>query len=160
LHAVLKQGFRGNILHLRGSHPTDDEVELALAQEPAQARCISLGDMEPKARMTMGEPGDDGRYQLIDERGGTADPCLPECRIGQEFKLLHAALELVEDDGAAFDEGAAIGGRLDPLGRPVSRLVRDGLADIQPRTTRAGGRSVTVVRLTITDAGRRALAVT
>jgi hypothetical protein len=42
----------------------------------------------------------------------------------------------------------------------LSRLVRDGLADIQPRTMRAGGRSVTVVRLTITDAGRRALAVT
>jgi hypothetical protein len=42
----------------------------------------------------------------------------------------------------------------------LSRLVRDGLADIQPRTTRVGGRSVTVVRLTITDAGRRALAVT
>ena len=39
----------------------------------------------------------------------------------------------------------------------LSRL-RDGLADIQPRTTRAGGRSVTVVRLTITEAGRRALA--
>jgi hypothetical protein len=42
----------------------------------------------------------------------------------------------------------------------LSRLVRDGLADIQPRTMRARGRSVTVVRLTITDAGRRALAVT
>jgi hypothetical protein len=42
----------------------------------------------------------------------------------------------------------------------LSRLVRDGLADIRPRTMRAGGRSVTVVRLTITDAGRRALAVT
>jgi hypothetical protein len=42
----------------------------------------------------------------------------------------------------------------------LSRLVRDGLADIEPRTMRAGGRSVTVVRLTITDAGRRALAVT
>jgi hypothetical protein len=34
----------------------------------------------------------------------------------------------------------------------LSRLVRDGLADIQPRTMRAGGRTVTVVRLTITDA--------
>jgi hypothetical protein len=38
----------------------------------------------------------------------------------------------------------------------LSRLVCDGLADIQPRTMRAGGRSVTVVPLTITDAGRRA----
>jgi hypothetical protein len=42
----------------------------------------------------------------------------------------------------------------------LSRLVREGLADIQPRSMRDGGRSVTVVRLTITDAGRRALAVT
>jgi hypothetical protein len=40
----------------------------------------------------------------------------------------------------------------------LSRLVRDGLADIQLRTMGAGGRSVTVVRLTITGAGRRAVA--
>jgi hypothetical protein len=41
----------------------------------------------------------------------------------------------------------------------LSCLVRDGLADIQLRTVGTGDRSVTAVRLTITDAGRRALAV-
>jgi hypothetical protein len=42
----------------------------------------------------------------------------------------------------------------------LSRLVRDGLSDIQPRTMRAGGRPITVNWLTITDIGRRALAGT
>jgi hypothetical protein len=37
-------------------------------------------------------------------------------------------------------------------------LVRDGLATAEPDRVRAGGRSIEVVRVLITDAGRRALA--
>jgi hypothetical protein len=40
----------------------------------------------------------------------------------------------------------------------LDRLARDGLATIQPGTTRAGTRRITVVRMIITDAGQRALA--
>jgi hypothetical protein len=38
-------------------------------------------------------------------------------------------------------------------------LVRDGLATSERRTARAGARLITVTWLTITDAGRRALAL-
>jgi len=40
----------------------------------------------------------------------------------------------------------------------LDRLARDGLATIQPGTTRTGTRRITVVWVMITDAGRRALA--
>jgi hypothetical protein len=39
----------------------------------------------------------------------------------------------------------------------LDRLVHDGMATLQPGTMRAGARRVTVVWVTITDAGRRAL---
>jgi hypothetical protein len=41
----------------------------------------------------------------------------------------------------------------------LDRLVRDGLATIQPGTVRTGTRQITVVWVTITKAGRRVLAV-
>jgi hypothetical protein len=40
----------------------------------------------------------------------------------------------------------------------LDRLVRDGLATLQPGTVRAGTRRITVVWVTITDTGRGALA--
>jgi hypothetical protein len=40
----------------------------------------------------------------------------------------------------------------------LDRLVREGLAVIQPGTTLSGTRRITVVWVTITDIGRRALA--
>jgi IS4 transposase len=40
----------------------------------------------------------------------------------------------------------------------LDRLARDGLATIQPGTMHAGTRRITVVWVTITDAGQRALA--
>jgi hypothetical protein len=40
----------------------------------------------------------------------------------------------------------------------LAQLVRDGLASAAPESVRAGGRSIEVVRLQITGAGRRALA--
>jgi hypothetical protein len=40
----------------------------------------------------------------------------------------------------------------------LTRLVRDGLATAEPRATRAGRRPIKVTWLTITDAGRLALA--
>jgi hypothetical protein len=39
----------------------------------------------------------------------------------------------------------------------LDKLVRDGLATIQPGTMRAGTRRITVVRVSITDAGRQVL---
>jgi hypothetical protein len=39
----------------------------------------------------------------------------------------------------------------------LAGLVRDGLASVAPESMRAGGRAITVARLRITDAGRRAL---
>jgi hypothetical protein len=40
----------------------------------------------------------------------------------------------------------------------LADLVRGGFATAKPETVRAGGKSIEVVRMTITDAGRRALA--
>jgi hypothetical protein len=40
----------------------------------------------------------------------------------------------------------------------LDRLVRDGLATLQPGTVRTGTRRITVVWVTITDTGRGALA--
>jgi hypothetical protein len=40
----------------------------------------------------------------------------------------------------------------------LDKLVRDGLATVQPGTMRAGTRRITVVWMTITDIGRGALA--
>jgi hypothetical protein len=40
----------------------------------------------------------------------------------------------------------------------LTRLVRDGLATAEPRAMRAGRRPIKLTWLTITDAGRRALA--
>jgi hypothetical protein len=40
----------------------------------------------------------------------------------------------------------------------LDRLVRDGLATLQPGTARTGTRRITVVWVTITDTGRGALA--
>jgi hypothetical protein len=41
----------------------------------------------------------------------------------------------------------------------LDKLVRDGLATLQPGTVRSGTRRITVVWMTITDIGRGALAV-
>jgi len=41
----------------------------------------------------------------------------------------------------------------------LDKLVRDGLAILQPGTVRSGTRRITVVWMTITDIGRGALAV-
>ena len=41
----------------------------------------------------------------------------------------------------------------------LDKLVRDGLATLQPGTVRSGTRWITVVWMTITDIGRGALAV-
>jgi hypothetical protein len=40
----------------------------------------------------------------------------------------------------------------------LDKLVRDGLTTLQPGTVRSGTRRITVVWMTVTDIGRRALA--
>ena len=44
--------------------------------------------------------------------------------------------------------------------RLLARIVRAGLAVARPEIVKAGGRTLSMLRLTITDAGRRALAGT
>jgi hypothetical protein len=41
--------------------------------------------------------------------------------------------------------------------RPLARIVRAGFAVAKPETVKAGGRTLSFLRLRITDAGRRAL---
>jgi hypothetical protein len=41
--------------------------------------------------------------------------------------------------------------------RPLARIVRVGFAVAKPETVKAGGRTLSFLRLRITDAGRRAL---
>jgi hypothetical protein len=41
--------------------------------------------------------------------------------------------------------------------RPLARIVRAGFAVTKPETVKAGGRTLSFLRLRITDAGRRAL---
>jgi hypothetical protein len=66
------------------------------------------------------------------------------------------ALEMLSSAHHSLTEATMLANGFKP--EVLTSLVRVGLATAEPDTVRAGKRQIEIVRMTITDAGRRALA--
>ena len=73
-------------------------------------------------------------------------------RLGPERR---GALGILDDAPRGLTESILLAHRV--AAEVIASLVRDGLAARRPENTREGVRTVEVIRVKITDAGRRAL---
>jgi hypothetical protein len=73
-------------------------------------------------------------------------------RLGPERR---GALGILADAPRGLTEGFMLAYGFTP--ETIASLVRDGLATMRPETMKAGGRTIEVIRVKITDAGLQAL---
>jgi hypothetical protein len=69
--------------------------------------------------------------------------------------LCRGALGILGDAPRGLSEAFMLAHRFTP--ETIASLVRDGLTTMRPETMRAGGPTIEVIRVKITDAGLRAL---
>src|SRR5262249_32748012 len=113
-YRVFEQDLRRQVIRLSRLHqPSQIEVDSALAQV---ARLLSasgdLRHLKRNAGMTAAEPVNDDWQDTADDELGRADSHLAGCRIGEKFDLFYALAQIVEDNGAAFQQSPAIWCRL------------------------------------------------
>ena len=89
--------------------------------------------MKNDARITPGEPVDDGGDEACRERGGGSDPHFAGGRVGEEFDVLHALPQLIEGGMAAVEHGAPVLGEFDAARVSLKQSHAEGVLQVADR---------------------------
>jgi hypothetical protein len=89
--------------------------------------------VEDDARVPAGEPVDHRQHRPGGDRLGAPDPQLARRRIGEEFDVLHALAQLVENRDAAPDDGLAVLRRRDAPGAAFEQAHAERMLEIGNR---------------------------
>src|SRR5262244_2168821 len=80
-------------------------------------KCILSRDHEMKhdARIAPGDPVNDGGNKTGGDKGTACDAHFPGRGVDEEFNVLHARLQLVEDGSTAFEQRGTVDRGLGPM---------------------------------------------
>src|SRR5262249_48644561 len=104
-----------------------DAIISSLAQPQEHLRVVDQISMHGDAWISLGKPENDIRQKCEPRRFHAADPYFSSGRVGQEFDVPDALLQLVENRDAAFKEHVTVDRWLDAsraaVEKPYSKRV-------------------------------------
>src|SRR5258706_485802 len=109
------------------------KIDVTLAQLPMQCLRLPGHDAKHDAGKAPGQPIDNRGHEARGQNVVASDPHVAGLGVGQEFDVLHALPQLVEDSDAALEQRSAVARRLSAV------AVAPAPAHPQPRLE-VGGR--------------------
>ena len=111
--SIIKEKFEAQSLIRKRAQPAcNQEIDVTFAQFPMQGFRLSGHDMKHDAWKAAGKPVDNRRHEGRGQNVVASDPHVASLGVGEEFNVLHALPQLVEDGDASLEQRSAIGRRL------------------------------------------------